>query len=145
MKRTLLVVLCWTLSALAAEATSTDAAPDAGLAAEDTRPQLKVEKMPFSQESIREVVAYHQEEIQACYEKTLADKEKVVEGKLMTSFVITREGKVKDAKVLKKGTTLKEPRLHECVTETLATMVFPKPHDRREHPVEYPFNLKAIR
>jgi hypothetical protein len=148
MKRTVLVMLCWSWGAWAApEATggTTETAPDAGAAAADTRPPLKVDKMPFSQESIREVVAYHQDEIQACYEQTLADKSKVVEGKLMTSFVITREGKVRDAKVLKKGTTLKEPRLHVCVTEILATMVFPKPYDRREHPVEYPFNLKAIR
>ena len=52
---------------------------------------------------------------------------------------------VKDAKVLKKGTTLRDPQLHACIVETLSAMRFPKPHDKREHPVEYPFNLKTIR
>src|SRR5262245_46376614 len=128
MKGTLGFGWIWIASGLAVAAPDANwglptvfATPDGGLSetAEPSRPRLKVEKMPFSQESIREVVAYHQDEIQGCYEKTLADKERPIEGKLMTSFVITREGTVKGAKVLKKGTTLKEPLLHECVVEIL--------------------------
>jgi hypothetical protein len=109
------------------------------------RPPLKLNKMKLTQATIRDVVAYHQDQIQACYEKTLADKDKVVEGKLMTAFVITVEGTVKEAKVLKQGTTLRDPKLHACVVETISTFLFPKPKDKRDHPVEYPFNLKAIR
>ena len=76
--------------------------------------------------------------------KTTDSKEKVVEGKLMTSFTINAEGLVKGAKVEKKGTTLKEPRLHDCVVAVLTAMTFPKPADGKDHPIEYPFNLKAI-
>lgn len=105
-----------------------------------------VEKMSFSQESIRKVVSHHQPQIQTCYEEILASKgDKVVEGKLLTSWVITAEGLVKNAKVLKKGTTLKEPKLHECVVAVLSAMTFPKPPKGKEHPIEYPFNLTAIK
>ncbi|MHB8874076.1 MAG: AgmX/PglI C-terminal domain-containing protein [Myxococcaceae bacterium] len=110
----------------------------------NVKPPPDVTKMPFSQESIKAVIAYHQPQIQACYEETLASREKVMEGKLATRFTITGEGMVKDAKIEKKGTTLKEPKLHECVVAVLSTMTFPKPVDGRDHPIEFPFNLKAI-
>ncbi len=104
-----------------------------------------IEKMSFSQASIKAVVSYHQPQIQACYEEALAGQgSKVFEGKLLTSFVITGEGLVKNAKVEKKGTTLKDPKLHECVVAVLSAMTFPKPVDGKDHPIEYPFNLKAI-
>ncbi|MGQ0505242.1 MAG: AgmX/PglI C-terminal domain-containing protein, partial [Myxococcaceae bacterium] len=78
-----------------------------------------------------------------CYNETLAGRRNVVEGKLMTSFVITAEGLVKKPKVEKKGTSVKDGKLNECVVAVLAAMQFPKPPDSREHPVAYPFNLKA--
>ncbi|MBI3183194.1 MAG: AgmX/PglI C-terminal domain-containing protein [Myxococcales bacterium] len=103
-----------------------------------------VEKMPFTPESIRKVVNHYQPQIQACYEETMATKEKVVEGRILTSWVITAEGMVKGAKVEKKSTTVKDPKLHECVVAVLSTMTFPKPPKNQEHPIQYPFNLKAI-
>ena len=105
---------------------------------------LDVSKMPFTQTSIRKVVSHHQAQVQSCYEETLAGKDKVVEGKLLTSFVITVEGLVRDAKIEKRMTTLNDPKLHECVVSVLSTMTFPKPVDAKDHPIEYPFNLKAI-
>jgi hypothetical protein len=51
---------------------------------------------------------------------------------------------VKDAKVLKKGTTLKDKGLHDCVVSVLMSMSFPKPPDGKDQPIEYPFNLKAV-
>jgi hypothetical protein len=68
-----------------------------------------------------------------------------VQGKIRTSFVITPEGFVKEAKVLKKGTTVKNARLNECVVAVLTTLSFPKPKDGKNHPIEFPFNLKAIK
>ena len=59
--------------------------------------------MPFTPDSIRRWSRYHQPQIQGCYEETLADKDKVVEGKLLTSFIITAEGLVKNAKVAEEG------------------------------------------
>ena len=107
------------------------------------RPGPQVEKMPFTPESIKTVVAYYQPQIQGCYEETLAVKDKDVEGKLMTSFVITPDGLVKNPAIVKKGTTLKDTRLHDCVIAVLSAMAFPKPTDAKDHPIEYPFNLKA--
>ncbi|MDY7231105.1 AgmX/PglI C-terminal domain-containing protein [Hyalangium rubrum] len=106
--------------------------------------ELDVSRMPFSPDSIQQVMIHHKGKIQACYEDTMAEKDKKVEGKLMTSFTITASGLVKDAKVLKKGTTLKDSELHDCVVAVLTALTFPQPPDGMDHPIEYPFNLKAI-
>ena len=102
------------------------------------------EKLPFTADTVRETVKAKQPEIERCWEQTLAGTDKPVDGKLQTHFVITPAGTVKQPKVVKKGTTLKDPALHKCVETVLSTMVFPKPPDGKDHPVEYPFNLKAV-
>ncbi len=127
------------------KATGPDAGASSAKATPEGKPPLNLEVMPFTPETIKKVVAYNQDRIQSCYEETLADKQKPVEGRIKTSFVITAEGLVKKPRVLQKGTTLKDPKLHDCVVSVLSTFTFPKPHDKREHPIEYPFNLKAIR
>ncbi len=127
------------------------AAPDAGTTASPiVAPATPArgsgpEKLPFTPDTIREVVRAKQPEIERCWEQTLAGQEKPVEGKLQTHFVITPAGTVRQAKVVKKGTTLKNDALHRCVETVLSTMVFPTPPDGKDHPVEYPFNLKAVR
>jgi hypothetical protein len=115
---------------------------DGGVAA--ARPGPDLEKLPFTPLSIQTVVTFYAPQIQGCYEETLAVKDKAVEGKLLTSFMITPEGLVKKPQVIKKGTTIKDPRLNDCVVAVLGTMAFPKPPDGKDHPIEYPFNLKAI-
>jgi hypothetical protein len=117
--------------AAAAPATAKPAGPD-------------VARMPFTPDSIRQVVVFHMPQIQGCYEDTMATRKTKVEGRLLTAFTITPEGLVKDAAVRKKGTTLQEPGLHDCVVAVLTAMTFPKPADGRDHPIEYPFNLKAV-
>jgi hypothetical protein len=127
---------------------TTDARPigdSGGASAAPSKPPLDLSLMPFTNDSVKKVIAYHHDEIQACYEETLASKDKPVEGRVMTSFVVTPEGTVKNARVLKKGTTLKDPKLHDCLVDALGTFAFPKPSDRRDHPIEFPFNLKAVR
>lgn len=103
-----------------------------------------VERMPFTPDSIKQVVVHNQGRIQECYEDHMAEKDKKVEGRLMTSFTIDANGLVKHAKVVKKSSTLKDPGLHDCVVSVLSSMTFPKPPDGADHPIEYPFNLKAI-
>jgi hypothetical protein len=125
-----------------AQAPDAGSAPTAGAA---EKAPLNLELMPFSSDTVKRVVAHNREKIQTCYEETLASKDKPVEGRVMTSFVVTPGGLVKDPRVLKKGTTLKDPKLHACLIDALSTFTFPKPSDRREHPIEYPFNLKAVR
>jgi hypothetical protein len=139
----MLVPLLVVLAAAPAPDAGTTAAPGVGAAtpARGSGP----EKLPFTPDTLREVVRAKQPEIERCWEQTLAGTDKPVDGKLQTHFVITPEGTVKQAKVVKKGTTLKNEALHRCVETVLSTMVFPRPPDGKDHPVEYPFNLKAVR
>ena len=103
------------------------------------------EKLPFTPDTLRDVVKAKQPEIERCWEQSLAGTDKPVDGKIQTHFIITPEGTVRQPKVVKKGTTLKNEALHRCVETVLSTMTFPKPPDGKDHPVEYPFNLKAVR
>ena len=123
-----------------------DDGADGGTAAADAPPREgpDVSKMPFTPESVKTVVAYWQPKIQDCYEETLAAKDKDVEGVLKTKFVVSADGFVKKAEVLKKGTTLKDPRLHDCVVTVLSSMTFPKTPTGKDQPIEFPFNLKAV-
>ena len=103
-----------------------------------------VSKMPFTADSIKQVVMAYQPRIQGCYEDHISDKKKAPEGKLKTAFTLTPDGVVKNAKVDRKGSTLKDPALYDCVVAVLSTMTFPKPPDAKDHPIEFPFNLKAV-
>lgn len=103
-----------------------------------------VSKLPFTFESIKQVVTAYQPKIQGCYEDHIANKKKAPQGTIKTAWVITPEGLVKGAKIDKKGTTLKDPALYDCVIAVLSTMEFPKPPDSKDHPIEFPFNLKAV-
>jgi len=101
-------------------------------------------QLPFTSDSIKQVVRSHQPEIQDCYEKMLAARQQKLQGRLMTHFVITPTGTVSDAKVEKHGTTLKDKDLQACVVGILSKLRFPKPPDGKDHPVDYPFNLQAV-
>ncbi|MBL8951161.1 MAG: AgmX/PglI C-terminal domain-containing protein [Myxococcaceae bacterium] len=120
---------------------------DGGTPAEEPPPAEgpDVRTMPFSPDTVKTVVAYWQPKIQTCYEETLAANSKDVEGVLKTKWVVGPNGHVKKAEVLKKGTTLKEPKLHDCVVTVLSSMQFPKTPTGKDQPIEFPFNLKAVR
>jgi len=123
-----------------------DAAQSGNVEGESKPPEgPDITKMPFTPDSVKQVVMYHQPKIQGCYEESLLDaKKKIPEGTLKTSWRIDADGYVKKAKVDKRKSTLKDPRLHDCVIAVLSTMQFPKPPDGKEHPIEFPFNLKAV-
>lgn len=105
-----------------------------------------VSSMPFTPESIKTVVAYYQPKIQGCYEEHLAGvkSKKVPEGKLVTSWIITPDGLVKKAAIVGKKSQVRIAAMNDCVIAVLSIMSFPKPDDKKEHPIEYPFNLKAV-
>ncbi len=110
----------------------------------EAKPSLDISKMPFTPDAIKQVVKHHQPQISACYETMLAGKDKASEGVVKTSFTINGEGFVSRARVDKKQSSLKDPSLHTCVVTVISAMVFPKPPDGKDHPVEFPFNLKAV-
>lgn len=130
-----------------------ETAPEAAAPAQEKKraeparpPPPDISRMPFTPDSIREVMQYHARDVQECYEELLAAKgSKVEEGRIMTTFTISPDGFVRDAKVSRSGTTIKDSRLHECVVSVLSGINFPPPPDGREYPIEYPFNLKAIK
>lgn len=105
---------------------------------------IDISKLPFTPDSIKQVVLSYQPQIQACYEETLAGKDKAVEGSLKTSFSITGDGMTAFSKVDRKASSLKDPKLHDCVVAVLSTMQFPAPPDGKSYPIEFPFNLKAV-
>jgi len=137
-----LMLLALTLTGADAGAPSPE--PDARPTRPVTPAASDVSALPFTSDSIAQVVRAHQPEIQDCYERMLAERQQKVQGRLLTSFVITPAGTVNKARVEKQGTTLKDKDLHACVVEVLAKLRFPKPADGKNHPVEYPFNLKAV-
>jgi len=111
-----------------------------------TKPSIDVTQLPFSQDTVKLVMEQvAQPRIQECYEEMLSGMKKPVEGKILTSFVVNPEGVVKNAKVEKRGTTLRDKKFHQCVTEVLLALNFPKPPHGKDQPIEFPFNLKAIR
>jgi hypothetical protein len=140
MKPILITALAGVMIAGTAQAAAAKA--DAGTS---EAPPPDVTKLRFTPEAIRLVMGYHQPKIQGCYEQFLATRKKPIDGKVMTSFVVTAEGLVSKPKVLPKGTTLRDRKLHDCVKTVLASVEFPKPLDGAEQPIEYPFNLKSIK
>jgi outer membrane biosynthesis protein TonB len=111
---------------------------------EGERPPLDVTRMRFDAASVREVMRHRAPEIQKCYERVLAETGGRFQGRVVLQFVIDREGLVSRAKILRKKSTLREARVHDCVL-AVRTWHFPKPADERDHPVEYPFDLKVVR
>ena len=103
---------------------------------------LDVSKMLFDSDGVRAVISFHMPEVQECYEKVLSDSGKKIEGKVVVGLIIDTNGNVTDARVLGKKSTLKDDRVQECVLQ-VKSWYFPKPGDNRDHPIEYPFNLKV--
>lgn len=103
---------------------------------------LKVGSAEFNSKTVQSVIAEHHSDVQACYESMLARQKKPTEGSLKVAFVVGPKGTVKKARVLKTS-SLKNRKLSACVVEVLNRLVFSPPTDKRDHPIEYPFNLKA--
>jgi hypothetical protein len=113
--------------------------------AAEEKPALDVTLLPFTADSIKMVMEHNAPKIQDCYEDTLANRRKPVQGRISTSFKITPEGLVKSAKVERQGSTVWDAKLNDCVVAVLTSISFPKPKDNRDYPIQYPFNLKAVR
>ncbi len=113
-------------SSIAVDPSPTTGADGGTVEAAPTRPGPDVSKMLFTPESVKTVVAFFQPQIQECYEQTLASKDKDVQGVLKTQWVVNPDGIVKSAKIIKKGTTLNDPKLHECVTTVIQTHDVPQ-------------------
>ena len=67
------------------------------------------------------------------------------EGKVMAVFSVAATGLTDKVKIDRKKTTIKNQRIQDCVTDAIRSWEFPKPTDGREHPIEYPFELKVAK
>ncbi|MGC4113295.1 MAG: AgmX/PglI C-terminal domain-containing protein [Myxococcales bacterium] len=118
------------------------AASDPNQPAKPAKKELDVSRMLFDGEGVRQVVKFYMPEIQECYERVLADTGSKLEGRVVVGFIVDTNGNVTDARVLQKKSTLKNDRVHDCVLK-MKYWAFPKPGDNRDHPIEYPFDLKV--
>jgi TonB family protein len=94
----------------------------------------------IDREAIRKVIRDNQKQIQACYEKTL-NKQPGLYGKVILEWVITTNGRVKDARV--QSTTLGSSEVENCVLSRLRTWRFPEPPPDQEAVVTFPFLFNA--
>ena len=74
---------------------------------------------------IRRVIAQRRVEVQACYEELLR-REPTAQGKVLLRFTVTPEGKVSEAAVRPEGTTLRDEKLHACLSGVVRSLLFPK-------------------
>ncbi|MFN7131172.1 MAG: AgmX/PglI C-terminal domain-containing protein [Myxococcales bacterium] len=145
--RTLL--LSFLLSSVALAQGSAPVVPPAPQPKPDAAPQEKqgpdLTGMPFDRLAVQTVVQHHMPEIQECYEGVLADTGQRIEGRVSVGFIVDSEGMVSQARALPKKSTMKDPRVVECVLSSVRRWRFPRPGDNRDHPIEYPFDLKVVK
>jgi hypothetical protein len=72
---------------------------------------------------IDEVVHAEQERVQGCYDEGLARNSKL-RGKIVVLFTVENDGTVSDV-VTKKGTTIKDEKVVDCIDELFETLQFP--------------------
>ncbi len=129
--------------ALADDEPGSTPSPKGGSSAASAKP-LDVSKLPFTEYSIKQVVRFHQPDIQTCYEGVIAEMGKAPpEGKVYVTFSVLASGLTSMVKVDKKQTTIKNDKVQDCVTDAIKGWEFPKPTDGREHPLAMPFSLKV--
>lgn len=97
-------------------------------------------KGALSKDTIRRVVRRRLNQISFCYEQGLA-KRPDLEGRVAVKFVISGTGGVMSAAVV--DTTLGDPRVEACITETVERLSFPQPDGGGVVIVTYPFHLKS--
>ncbi len=71
---------------------------------------IDLTRLPFTPDSIKQVVLSYQPQVQGCHEEAMASN-KPISGQVKVAFVITPDGLVKNAKVDKKGSSIKDPHL----------------------------------
>jgi tetratricopeptide (TPR) repeat protein len=76
--------------------------------------------------------------VRQCYQKELKNHPKLA-GQLRVTFVVTREGKVKDPKIV--GSTVKRASLHSCILDVVKGAYFNRPSSG-DVKVVYPLEFK---
>lgn len=90
---------------------------------------------------VKKVVRSHLDEIRKCYDGALASDPELG-GKVVVSFSITAQGKVKGQKV--SSSTLESDAVQSCILDEVKTWTFPEPDGGDEVAVTYPFIFKSV-
>ncbi len=80
----------------------------------------------IDRDGLRKVLQAHAGEIQRCYEQELA-QDRQLEGKVTLRWTVQPDGSVAGATVDEPGTTLRSPRVQQCMLSRVASWKFPRP------------------
>ena len=96
----------------------------------------------LTRDEVGKVIHQHMSEIRYCYESAMV-RNPSVQGKLVVDFSIDSRGIVR-RNASTKESTLKDPRLDDCILRRLVTWKFPKPKGGVDVAVIYPFIFKPL-
>jgi outer membrane biosynthesis protein TonB len=93
----------------------------------------------LSKEVIRRIIHRHLEEIRYCYEQALQSRPEL-QGRVAVRFIVAPTGAVQAA--AKSSSDLGNPRLEQCIVDSVARWTFPAPDGGGLVVVTYPFVLQ---
>jgi hypothetical protein len=91
-------------------------------------------------EVIAKIIKDHRKGARACYEQVLQDVPGL-KGDLVIQFILNPDGSMKHAELNEGRSTIKEPKLANCVIEVMRHLDFPESSRGMETKVNYPFNF----
>jgi hypothetical protein len=91
-------------------------------------------------EVIATIIKDHRKGARACYEQVLQDVPGM-KGDLVIQFILNPDGSMKHAELNEARSTIKEPKLANCVIEVMRHLDFPQSSRGMETKVNYPFNF----
>ncbi len=89
---------------------------------------------------IRKLVMDHRKAARQCYDDA-RKTDKDLKGDVVIHFVLDPDGKVKSADLNQERSTLKAPKVADCVTGVIKSIPFPKSSRAMETTTNYPFNF----
>lgn len=95
----------------------------------------------LTKDEVGKIIHSHLSEVRYCYESSML-RNADIEGKLVLDFSIGPNGIVQSAAV--RESSLKDPRLDDCILRRLTKWAFPQPKGGVTVAVSYPFIFKAL-
>ena len=89
---------------------------------------------------IRKIVMDHRKAARQCYDDA-RKQDKDLKGDVVIHFVLSPEGKVKSADLNQERSTLKAPKVVDCVIGVIKSIPFPASSRAMETTTNYPFNF----
>jgi TonB family protein len=98
----------------------------------------------FSAEAVERVVRSHVDDVQSCYERSMAEKHQTRKtahgGRVVVAFTIDTTGHVQRERIA--SSTLKDAQVTDCILAAARSWEFPPPEQAQ--PVEFPFDLEPV-